>query len=97
MAQAQITREPFGILPTGAAVDLYTLINPSGASAQITNYGGIVISLCVPDSAGVLDNVVLGHGHLDAYVTGKAYFGALVGRYANRIAHARFSMQGAEY
>src|SRR5215208_4725150 len=97
MAQAQITREPFGNLPTGEAVDLYTLINPRGASAQITNYGGIVIALRVPNSAGVLGNIVLGHGDLDAYLTGKAYFGALVGRYANRIASARFSIQGAEY
>ena len=97
MAQAQITRDPFGNLPTGEAVDLYTLINPSGASAQITNYGGIVIALYVPDSAGVLGNIVLGHNDLDAYVAGKAYFGALVGRYANRIAHGRFSLQGAEY
>jgi aldose 1-epimerase len=97
MAQAQITREPFGNLPTGETVDLYTLINPRGASAQITNYGGIVVALRVPDSAGVLGNIVLGHGDLDAYLTSKAYFGALVGRYANRIASARFSIQGAEY
>src|SRR6185503_18483894 len=97
MAQAQITRETFGVLPTGEAVDLYTLVTASGASAQITNYGGIVIALSVPDSAGVFDNVVLGHAHLDAYVSGKAYFGALVGRYANRIAHARFALQGIEY
>jgi aldose 1-epimerase len=97
MAQAGITRRHFGNLPTGEAVDLYTLVNAQGACAQITNYGGIVVSLRIPDGAGALDEVVLGYGDLSGYVANQPYFGALVGRYANRIGNAQFVVAGVEY
>jgi aldose 1-epimerase len=78
-------------------VELYTLVNNNGASAQITNYGGIVLSLNVPDRAGNLGDVVLGFDTLEEYLAGNIYFGALIGRYGNRIAHGKFSLNGAEY
>jgi aldose 1-epimerase len=98
MAQASITRQHFGNLPTGEAVDLFTLVNARGAQAQITNYGGIVVSLRVPDRSGALGEVVLGYADLAAYLANnKPFFGALVGRCANLIGNARFSLDGIEY
>jgi hypothetical protein len=97
MTKAGITRQPFGILPNGETADLYTLVNARGAQAQITNYGGILVSLRVPDSRGALDDIVLGYDDLDGYLANKPYFGATVGRYANRIANARFALGGVEY
>ena len=97
MGEPQITRQHFGNLPSGEVVDLYTLVNSRGARAQITDYGGIVVSLRVPDAAGVLADVVLGHSELGGYLDNKPYLGALIGRYANRIAHARFVLQGTQY
>jgi aldose 1-epimerase len=79
------------------AVEVYTLVNNNGASAQITNYGGIVLSLNVPDRAGNLGDVVLGFDTLEEYVAGNIYFGALIGRYGNRIAHGKFRLNGVEY
>ena len=97
MGEPQITLQHFGNLPSGEVVDLYTLVNSRGARAQITDYGGIVVSLRVPDAAGVLADVVLGHSELDGYLDNKPYLGALIGRYANRIAHACFVLQGTQY
>src|SRR5215216_4695260 len=97
MKHTAITRALFGYLPSGEAVDLYTLSHASGIHARITNYGGIIVSLRVPDAAGVFGDVVLGHDRLDGYLTNQAYLGALIGRYANRIAYARFVLQGVEY
>ena len=65
--------------------------------AAITNYGGTVVSLKVPDRNGKSDDVVLGYDNLDGYAAGKAYIGATVGRYANRIAHATFTLDGTAY
>ena len=97
MTKAGITGQPFGILPSGETADLYTLVNARGTRAQITNYGGILVSLHVPNREGSLDDVVLGHDHLSEYLANKPYFGALIGRYANRIANARFTLEGMEY
>jgi len=83
---------PFGEAPDGQPVGLYTLCNATGASTTITNYGGIVVSLEVPDRSGALRDVVLGHDSLAGYVTDNTYFGALIGRHANRIARGRFSL-----
>ena len=94
----QVSKTSFGKLPDGTAVDLYTLRNASGAEAQITTYGGIVTSLKVPDRNGKLGDVVLGHDHLGGYlVANNPYFGCLVGRYGNRIANAKFKLNGMEY
>jgi aldose 1-epimerase len=85
-------------MPDGTNVTLYTLTNASGAEVQITNYGGAVVSLKVPDRNGKLDDVVLGFDTLPGYLqTGNPYFGALIGRYGNRIANGKFTLDGATY
>lgn len=78
-------------------MDIYTLTNKNGASAQITNYGGIVVALNVPDQSGRLGDVVLGFDNLEEYLKVHPFFGALVGRYGNRIANGKFSLHGVEY
>jgi aldose 1-epimerase len=81
----------------GKSVDLYTLTNASGAFAKITNYGAIVTELHVPDKAGKLGDVVLGFDNVDDYVKKSPYFGAIVGRVANRIKDATFELDGKTY
>ena len=90
------TRAPFGNVD-GKEVFLYTLRNKSGMEARITNYGGIVVSLLVPDKSGTPGDVVLGYDSLSSYVKATPYFGAIVGRYGNRIGNARFTLDGKEY
>lgn len=90
-------KQPFGRTRDGVAVDLYTLRNSAGMQATITNYGGIVVSLEVPDRKGVPGDVVLGFDKLDGYSSDHPYFGAIIGRYGNRIAKGRFSLDGVEY
>ncbi len=99
---ATITQAPFGKTPDGTPVEIYTLRNSKGVEARIMTYGGIVTSLKVPDKNGQLGDVVLGFDNLDSYtkdsyVKGCPYFGALIGRYGNRIALAKFSLDGQAY
>jgi len=89
--------QPFGTTADGTQVFLYTLKNHSGMEAKITNYGGIVVSLRVPDKAGKFDDVVLGYESLAGYLKETPYFGALIGRYGNRIARGKFTLDGKEY
>ena len=91
------TKKPWGKTPDGQAVDIYVLTSGDGIEAAITTYGGAVVSLKVPDRGGKLGDVVLGYDSLEGYVNDKAYFGAIVGRYGNRIAHAQFSLDGKTY
>src|SRR6202140_4323832 len=91
------TKKSFGKTPDGQPVDLYVLTAKGGAEASITNYGGAVVSLKVPDRNGKLADVVLGYDTADGYVNDKSYFGALVGRYGNRIGHAQFMLDGKTY
>jgi len=91
------TSAAFGTTPDGTTVQLYTLRNRRGATATITNYGGILVSLRVPDRAGNLGDVVLGFDSLADYTQQNPYFGALIGRYGNRIAKGRFTLDGREY
>ena len=86
-APAQVSRSAFG-QADGQPVELFTLRNSKGAEATITNYGGIVVTLKVPDRNGRLDDVVLGHDSLDGYLKSSPYFGCLVGRYGNQIGRA---------
>ena len=81
-----VTEAAFGVLEDGGKVTLYTLTNAAGAEVRIINYGAIVVSLKVPDREGTLRDVVLGYDDLAGYVKDKAFLGATVGRYANRIA-----------
>jgi aldose 1-epimerase len=92
-----IKKEAFGKMPDGNSVGVYTLTNSHGLEARITNFGGIVLSLRVPDRNGKLDDVVLGFDSLDPYFTNDPHFGSIIGRYANRIANGKFSLDGAEY
>ncbi len=94
---ARFSKQPFGKTETGDQVELYTLTNSKGVAAAITNYGGILVSLKVPDRAGKLADVVLGHDALDNYKAKSPYFGAIVGRYGNRIGKAKFTLNGTGY
>lgn len=91
------TKTSWGKTPDGAQVELYTLTNKNGTQAAITTYGGAVVSLKVPDRNGKLGDVVLGYDSLDGYVNDKSYFGAIIGRYGNRIGHAQFTLDGQTY
>ena len=95
--QPKVTKSSFGTTPDGPA-DLYTLTNRNGVEGAITNYGGIVVSLKVPDRSGKIADVVLGFDSVDGYVKNPSpYFGALIGRYGNRIGKAHFKLNGKEY
>src|SRR5438105_13999479 len=94
---AQISREPFGRTKEGTPVDLFTLRNKKGVEARICNYGGLLVSFKSPDRHGKMGDVVLGYDHLDDYIKNNPFFGALVGRYGNRIARGKFSLDGKEY
>lgn len=96
-AAGTVSIKSFGAMPDGRFVNLYTLKNESGASVSITNYGGIVVALNVPDKNGKLGDVVHGYDDLDGYLKATPYFGALIGRYANRIANGRFTLNGQDY
>ena len=92
-----ITREVFGSLPDGTAVDIFTLKNEAGLEARIMTYGATLVSLKVPDRGGAFADVNLGFDTLAGYLGAHPYFGVIVGRYANRIAKARFNLNGVEY
>ena len=87
----------FGKLPSGETVELYTLKNAKGVEADISTYGGVIVSLKVPDRSGALGDIVLGFDDLKGYLTPPPYFGALIGRYGNRIGHAQFTLDGVTY
>jgi aldose 1-epimerase len=95
-ASPSVTSKPFGTAD-GQEVSLYTLRNASGAEATITNYGGIVVTLLVPDRTGKRVDVVQGYDNLAGYLKATPYFGALIGRYGNRIAKGRFTLEGKTY
>lgn len=92
-----ITKRHFGITPEGENVDIFTLKNANGVTAEIMNYGGIVVSLAVPDRKGQLEDVVLGFSSLEEYLADHPFFGALVGRHANRLENAEFELNGVSY
>jgi aldose 1-epimerase len=95
--KCSITHEPFGATHAGTPVEIYTLRNESGMEARIMTYGGIIQSIKVPDRNGNFGDVTLGYDTLDGYLTNSPYFGALIGRYGNRIAKGHFTLDGQEY
>ncbi len=91
-----ISAQPFGAVE-GAPVELYTFTNESGASVSITNYGGAVTKIIVPDKNGAMADVVLGFDKIEGYLGDNPFFGCITGRYANRIAKGKFSLDGTDY
>ncbi|HKX30687.1 MAG TPA: aldose epimerase family protein [Blastocatellia bacterium] len=92
-----MSKENFGKTPEGQVVEIYTLTNANGVEARITTYGAIVVSLKTPDRDGKLEDIVLGFDTLDGYLKGHPYFGAIIGRFGNRIGKAKFTLNGTEY
>ena len=89
-----VSRAPFGHLPSGESVESFTLTNPHGIEVRAISYGGIILSLRTPDRDGRFGDIVLGHDRLQGYVDASPYFGAIIGRYGNRIAGGRFTLEG---
>ena len=94
---ARVETARFGMLPSGEAVSVYTLTNVNGIELRAINYGGIVTSLRTPDRTGALADIVLGYETIDGYLKSSPYFGAIIGRYGNRIANARFTIGDSTY
>ena len=94
--EMKIKKESFGEFD-GEKVEIYTLINANQVEIKITNYGGIVTSIKIPDKNGRFDDVVLGYNNLQDYINNNPYFGCIVGRYGNRIGQAKFTLEGKEF
>jgi aldose 1-epimerase len=94
---ASVTKSSYGRLPDGTEIEQYTLTNAKGVVCKVITYGAIVTELHVPDRAGKMTDVVLGFASLDKYLAGHPYFGAAIGRYANRIAKGKFKLDGKAY
>ena len=92
-----VTSSPFGQLPDGRAVELFTMTNAQGVEVRVMTYGGIITVVRTPDRTGQLDDIVLGFDSLAGYLKDSPYFGAIVGRYANRIANGQFTLDGSTY
>ena len=95
--KVSIEKSEFGTTPDGGKVDRYTLKNSTGMTVDIITYGGIILSIKVPNKEGISEDVVLGYNNLDQYMESSPYFGAIIGRYGNRIAKGKFSLDGMEY
>ena len=96
-ATPAVTNTPFGATVDGRTAELFTLTNGHGIRITLTNYGGIITSLRTPDRSGRFDDIVLGYDNLAGYLHDSPYFGAIVGRYGNRIARGRFTLDGTTY
>ena len=92
-----VTSEPFGTMPDGTPVQVYTLKNANGIEVKAISYGGIITSLRTPDRSGNFADIVLGFDRLDGYLTAHPYFGAIIGRFGNRIGQAQFTLDGRTY
>ncbi|MFT2011204.1 aldose epimerase family protein [Pontibacter sp. 13R65] len=95
--KSDIKIERFGSLPGGQEVNLYTLLNEAGMVVKITNYGAIITSIVTPDKNGEAGEIALGFEELEGYLQKQPYFGSVVGRFANRIKNAKFTIDGQEY
>ena len=92
-----ISKAQFGTTPDGQEVDTYTLKNANGMEIDIITYGGIITSWTAPDRNGNYENIVLGYDNLDQYIESNPYFGAIIGRYGNRIANGQFEIDGESF
>jgi aldose 1-epimerase len=95
--EATVTKAGFGTMPTGESVDIYTMTNPQGMEVRAITYGGIITVLRVPDRDGRFDDVALGFDNLEGYLKNPPFFGAIIGRYGNRIGRGRFTLDGKTY
>jgi aldose 1-epimerase len=95
--KSNVQKQVYGKMPDGTPIELYTLSNAHGMRAGIMTYGGTIVSLTAPDRAGKYADVVLGMDSLEGYLKGVPFFGALIGRYGNRIGHAQFELDGKTY
>jgi len=95
--QPTVTEQPYGTTPDGKGVALYTLNNGQGMEVRAITLGGVITSIRVPDSSGKIDDVVLGYDKVEGYLKNPAYFGGVIGRYANRIADGVFTLDGQVY
>ncbi len=95
--KCKVEKSFFGMTPEGDSAMLYTLKNEKDITVTITNYGGIITGIHTPDKNGKTTNITLGFDNLEQYLEGHPYFGAIVGRYGNRIANAQFSLDGESY
>src|ERR1035438_10332226 len=97
-AATKVSKADFGKTSDGTAVQIFTLTNEHGLEARISTYGGVVVSLKTPDRTGQMADIVQGFDTLEGYLNpAEPYFGALIGRYGNRIGHAKFSLDGKQY
>lgn len=87
-----MTTQPFGSMTDGKTVTLYTMRNRQGMEMRVMNYGGIIVSIKTPDKNGVFEDVTLGYDSLQQYIKANPFFGALIGRYGNRIAKGKFTL-----
>src|SRR5260370_30447290 len=87
----------FGTMPDGARVDLFTLTNAHGLEVRVITYGAVIVSIKTPDKNGRFDDIVTGFDTLEGYLTRSRFFGAVAGRYANRIANERFTLDHQTY
>lgn len=95
--EASVSKRAFGQTPAGENVDVFTLTNAQGIEARIITYGGILVSLRVPDKNGTSGDIALGYNNIDGYLKVTPYFGAIIGRYGNRIAKGKFTLDGKTY
>src|SRR5690606_13860887 len=93
----KLSQKAFGSMADGKQVTLYTLRNKNGMEMSVMNYGGIIVSLKVPDRQGNIGEVTLGYDSLQQYIDNNPFFGALIGRYGNRIANGGFNLDGQRY
>src|SRR5262249_42543762 len=96
-AVMSVTQARFGAMPDSSAGDVFTLTNAHGVEVRVITYGAAIASIKTPDRDGRFDDIVTGFDTLDGYLTRSRFFGAIVGRYANRIANARFTLNGRTY
>jgi len=96
-SKLEVTKQGFGLTEDNQIVDIFTLSNSNGVEARIMEYGGILVSLKVPDRNGKIEDVVLGFNDLDKYLSGHPYFSTITGRYANRIDEGQFTLDGETY
>ncbi len=96
-AQLSVTEAPFGKLPSGEQTTLYTLTNANGVVVKLSNFGGTITSINIPDRAGKMGDIILGFNDVDGYLKNKSFFGSVIGRFGNRIGKGQFTLEGKKY